>query len=127
MEIPLPAQLFQGRGVLNKFIRHLTVIKDTRHAKVRVIAIVLSSPLTAARRLVFIILRVGPFGKGGEKKKSGEIENEEADAAAEDDREIPMTAAVLVSSNVGSPGGARRRVPGGQDEVKRLPARGVDG
>lgn len=39
------AQLFQGRGALNKFIRHLTVIKDTLHAEARVIAIVLSSPL----------------------------------------------------------------------------------
>lgn len=39
------AQLFQGRGALNKFIRHLTVIKDTRHAEARVIAIVLSPPL----------------------------------------------------------------------------------
>lgn len=38
MEIPLPAQLFQGRGVLSKFIRHLTVIKDRRHAGARVTA-----------------------------------------------------------------------------------------
>lgn len=44
------AQLFQGRGALNKFIRHLTVIKDTRHAEAPVIAIVLSSPLNGYAR-----------------------------------------------------------------------------
>jgi len=44
------AQLFQGRGALNKFIRHLTVIKDTRHAEARVIATVLSPPLNVCNR-----------------------------------------------------------------------------
>lgn len=51
MEIPLPVQLFQGRRVLSKFIRHLTVIKDRRHAEARVTAIVLSSPFSSCSRL----------------------------------------------------------------------------
>lgn len=61
------AQLFQGRGALNKFIRHLTVIKDTRHAEAPVIAIVLSSPLNGYARIVFIISRRRSGRKEGEK------------------------------------------------------------
>lgn len=50
-------QLFQGRDALNKFIRHLTIIKDTRHAEARVIATVLSPLNTRNRQIIFIISR----------------------------------------------------------------------
>jgi len=75
------AQLFQGRGALNKFIRHLTVIKDTRHAEARVIAIVLSPPAQLADRLHNLALSIA--GKrwkinGGRRWRGGDRPRERA-------------------------------------------------
>lgn len=118
------AQLFQGRGALNKFIRHLTVIKDTRHAEAPVIAIVLSSPLNGYarnRRIVFIISRRRSSGKiNGRRGKSLDRANERR----ENRRDMTATSSPTTRSHRENAG---KRVRMGHGEVKRLPARGVDG
>lgn len=113
------AQLFQGRGALNKFIRHLTVIKDTRHAEARVIAIVLSSPLNGYAP------QAGRFHNFAPPIAGKEVKNEEGDGRgwregsdrANDDGLVPSTRRVST----------RREKESAGPRVKRLPARGVDG
>ncbi|TGZ47183.1 hypothetical protein DBV15_10097 [Temnothorax longispinosus] len=106
------AQLFQGRGALNKFIRHLTVIKDTRHAEARVIAIVLSPPLnghTCATQteIVFIISR----RRAAEKRRVGRGRGRERSSIARtSDVVIGATTRglILIPDDEGSPRGDAR-------------------